>query len=69
MVLYQISADELHKMVIDQVVNAGVVYMIGTELGQLRQEPVRERLTVHFLDDICHRGLIFLKESLLKVVA
>ena len=56
-------------MVINQVMDSLVLYMVRAELGQLRQEPIWEGLTVHFLNDIGHARLVFGKERFLEVVA
>ena len=67
-ILHEVSANELHKMIIDEVMNTGIVYMIGTELRELRQEAVREGLTIYLLYDIRHGSLVFLKEKFFKIV-
>ena len=69
MVLHEVAADELHEMVIDEVVDALVFNMIGAELRELRQEAVGEGLAIDLLDDIRHGGLVFGEERLFEVVA
>lgn len=61
-ILHQVTADELDEMVIDEVMDARVVYMVGAELGEFRQETVGEGLPVDFLDDVRHGRLLFFEE-------
>ena len=56
-------------MVIDEVMDPWVFYMIGAELRELRQEAVGEGLTIDLLDDFCHGGVVFREERLFEVIA
>ena len=69
LVLHQIAANKLHEMVVNKVVNTLIVDVVGAELGEFGEEAIREGLTIHFLNNIRHRGLIFLEESVLEVIA
>ena len=69
LILHEVAADELDEMVIDEIVYAGIVNMIGAELGQFGEETIREGLAIDLLKNIGHGGIVFAEERLFEVVA
>ena len=67
LVLHHVTTDKRFEGFYQQLVHGRMFAMARKKRTKAGQEPTGEGLTVHAVDDVGLRGIVFVKESLLKV--